>query len=146
ESNPSIANPDHTWWYVVGDMRLCPKLSPLVVNLDPITTGQLSRFSVDCRYPKLRRRVVFCQRWQRLPLVVEGMESASVFVRSSAPCRPCAPLAVAAQVCPPATSRKTPVCRAAAVPSKCGHPMGASACVFPVDSSSFHRTRRHALD
>ena len=52
EADPSIANPDHTWWHVVGDMSLCPKLSPLVVNLDRVTTGQLSRFSVDpgCQY------------------------------------------------------------------------------------------------
>jgi hypothetical protein len=71
EANPSIANPDHTWRHVVGDVRLCPKLSPLIVNLDRITTGQLSRFSVDPGDPKLRRIVVFCQRRQSLALVVE---------------------------------------------------------------------------
>jgi hypothetical protein len=47
EPDPSIANPDHARWHVVGDMRLCPKLSPLIVNLDPITAGQLTRICVD---------------------------------------------------------------------------------------------------
>src|SRR5262245_47045987 len=74
EPDPSIANPDHTPWHVVGDMRLCPKLTQLIVDLDPITTGQLSRFSVDSGDPKLRRCVVFCQRWQGSPLIVECMK------------------------------------------------------------------------
>jgi hypothetical protein len=37
EADPSIANPDHTRRHIVGDVRLCPKLSPLIVNLDLIT-------------------------------------------------------------------------------------------------------------
>src|SRR5215471_20240975 len=61
EPDPSIANPDHTRWHVVGDMRLCPKLPPLIVNLDRITAGQLSLVGVDPGDPKLRRSVVFCQ-------------------------------------------------------------------------------------
>ena len=68
EPDPSIANPDHTWRHVVGDVGLCPKLSPLVVNLDRITAGQPSRYSVDLGYPKLGRSVVFCQRLQSLLL------------------------------------------------------------------------------
>src|SRR6516225_2292151 len=39
---------------IICDMRLCPKLPPLIVNLDPITAGQLSHVSVDPRDPKLR--------------------------------------------------------------------------------------------
>src|SRR5262245_9010486 len=61
EPNPSIANPDHTRWHVVSDVRLCPKISPLVVDLDRISVGQLSRFSVGPGYPKLGRCVVYCQ-------------------------------------------------------------------------------------
>src|SRR5262249_20620188 len=52
EPDPSIANPDHTWWHVVGDMCPRPELPPLIVNLDRITAGQLSRISVDPGYPK----------------------------------------------------------------------------------------------
>src|SRR5262249_48796854 len=74
EADPSIADPDHTWWHVVGDVSFCPELSALVVNLDPITVGQLSRFSVDPGYPKLRCRVVFGQRWQGSSLIVECMK------------------------------------------------------------------------
>src|SRR5262249_29160428 len=74
ETDPSIANPDYTCWHVVSDMRLCPKLSPLVVNLDGITAGQLSRICVDPGDPQLRCSVVFCQRWQGLPLIVERMK------------------------------------------------------------------------
>src|SRR5215468_4125034 len=50
EPDPSIANPDHTRRNVVGDVSLCPELSPLIVNPSPIATGQLSRFSVDLGY------------------------------------------------------------------------------------------------
>jgi hypothetical protein len=85
EPDPSIANPDRTRRHVVSDVGLCPELSPLIEDLNPITAGQLSRFSVDPGYPKLRRSVVFGQRRQGSSFVVEGMESASVFVRSSAP-------------------------------------------------------------
>src|SRR5262245_31744055 len=74
EPDPSIANPDHTWRHVVSDVGLCPKLSPFIEDLNLIAAGQLSLFSVGPGYPKLRRGVVFCQRRQGLPLVVEGME------------------------------------------------------------------------
>jgi len=63
EADPSIVDPDHTWWHVVGDVRLCPKLSPLIVDLDRITAGQLSHISVDPRDPKLRCSVVFCPHY-----------------------------------------------------------------------------------
>ena len=53
EADPSIVDPDHTWWHVVGDVRLCPKLSPLIVDLDRITVGDLSRICVDTGYPEL---------------------------------------------------------------------------------------------
>ena len=46
EADPSIADPDHTCWHVVGDVSFRPELSPLVVDLDLITIGQLSRFCV----------------------------------------------------------------------------------------------------
>src|SRR5262245_31702681 len=26
EPDPSVANPDHTWWYVVSDVGFCPEL------------------------------------------------------------------------------------------------------------------------
>ena len=71
ERDPSIANPDHPWWHVVRDMSLCPKLSLLIVNLDRITAGQLSRFSIDPGDPKLRRCVVFCEGWQGSALIVK---------------------------------------------------------------------------
>jgi len=52
EADPPIANPDYARRHVVGDVSLCPKLSPPIVDLDRITTGLLSRFSVDpgCQY------------------------------------------------------------------------------------------------
>jgi hypothetical protein len=62
EPDPSVANPDHTWGHVVGDVSLCPELSPLIVDLDPIATGQLSLICIDPGDPKLRRSVVLCQR------------------------------------------------------------------------------------
>jgi hypothetical protein len=51
-----------------------PKLSPFIEELHLIAVGQLSRFSVDPGYPKLRCRVVSCQLWQHSSLVVEGMK------------------------------------------------------------------------
>jgi hypothetical protein len=33
EADLSIANPDHTWWHVVGDLRLCGGAAPLVRSL-----------------------------------------------------------------------------------------------------------------
>src|SRR5262249_35859963 len=74
EADPSIADPDRTWWHVVGDVSFRPELSPLVVDLDPINIGQLSHFSVDPGYPTLRCSVVFCQRWQGSSLIVECMK------------------------------------------------------------------------
>jgi len=71
EPDPSIANPDHTCRHVVGDVSLCPKLSPLIEDLDLIAVGQLPRISVDPGDPKLGCGVVFCQRWQGSSLIVE---------------------------------------------------------------------------
>ena len=39
EADPPVTNPDHTRRHVIGDVGLCPKLSPLIVNLDRITVG-----------------------------------------------------------------------------------------------------------
>jgi hypothetical protein len=47
EADPSVANPDHTPRHIVGDVCLCPKLSPFIIDLDPITAGQLSRFRLS---------------------------------------------------------------------------------------------------
>jgi len=55
EADPSITNPDHTWRHILGDVGLCPKLSPCIVNLDLVATGYMSRISVGPGYPKLRR-------------------------------------------------------------------------------------------
>jgi hypothetical protein len=52
----------------------CSKLSPLVVNLDCITVGELSRICVRPGYPELRGGIMLCQRWQRSSLIVERME------------------------------------------------------------------------
>src|SRR5262249_49287369 len=64
EPDPSIPNPNHTRRHVVGDVGLCPELCPLIVNLDPITVGQLTCICGDPGYPELRCSVMFCQRWQ----------------------------------------------------------------------------------
>ena len=74
EPDPSIANPDHTWAHVVSNVGLCPKLSPLIVNLDRITVGEPTRICVEPGYPKLWGSIVLYQRRQGLSLVVERME------------------------------------------------------------------------
>jgi WD40 repeat protein len=51
EPYPSVANPDYPRRHVVSDVGLCSKLSPLIVNLDRITAGQLSRISIDPSAP-----------------------------------------------------------------------------------------------
>ena len=47
EPYPSIANPDHTWRHIVSYVGPCSKLSPLVVDLDRLTIGELTRICVD---------------------------------------------------------------------------------------------------
>jgi len=59
EAESSIANPDHAWWHVVGDVSLCPELSPLILDLERITIGELSRICVDLDIQSLGGSVVF---------------------------------------------------------------------------------------
>jgi hypothetical protein len=67
EPDPSIANPDHTWRHVVSDVGPCSKLSPLVVDLDRITVGKLTRICVRPGYPELGAALCFASDGSAFP-------------------------------------------------------------------------------